>query len=66
MLTNRLKEILQERGQKQKWLAEKCSIKQSTLSNIINNNYQPAIETAFKIADILQTDINNIFKYTRD
>lgn len=66
MLTNRLKEILKERGLKQIWLAEKCNVEKSTLSNIVNNIYQPSIELAFQIADELGLDIKKIFTYTRD
>lgn len=66
MLTNKLKEILKERGLKQVWLAEKCNIEKSTLSNIVNNIYQPSIELAFQIADTLGLDIKKVFIYTED
>ena len=60
---NRLKEILDSKGIKQVWLADKVGVNKSTISNIINNRYNTSIELGFKLADILNVEINDIFYY---
>lgn len=64
MVRNRLKEILEQKGLKQKWLGEQCNIEKSTMSNIINNVYQPSLDTAFAIAYALNIRIDEIFLYS--
>lgn len=63
---NRLKEILEQKGIKQSWLANQVGLTTPTMSNLINNRHQTNIDIAFKIADILQVDITDIFIYTKD
>lgn len=63
---NRLKEILDERGIKQNWLAEQVGMAASTMSNLLKNKNQTNIDLAFKIADKLDMRIDEIFIYTRD
>jgi len=59
---NSLKEILEKRGLKQKWLAEQVGIDKRTMSNIISNRYNTSLEVALKIAEILEIKIDDIFK----
>ena len=59
---NSLKEILEKRGLKQKWLAEQIGIDKRTMSNIISNRYNTSLEVALKISDILEIKIDDIFK----
>lgn len=61
MIKNRLKEILDERGIKQIWLAEQIGISYKTLSNIINGRYNTSLDIAFKIADVLNVKVDDIF-----
>jgi putative transcriptional regulator len=63
---NRLKEILEERGMKQVFLAEQIGMTPATMSNLINNRHQTNIEIAFKIADILKVRIDEVFIYEKD
>jgi DNA-binding XRE family transcriptional regulator len=63
---NRLKEILDEKGIKQVWLAEKIGVTRGTISNIINNRYATTIELGFKIAEILNVDFDDIFYYENE
>lgn len=53
MVKNRLKEILEERGIKNVWLAEKAGINNSTVGNIIKNRHNPNVEVAIRIAKTL-------------
>lgn len=66
VVTNRLKKILEDRGIKQTWLAEKVGVTRGNMSNIINNRQQTTIEVAFKIADILNLKLEDIFIYSKD
>lgn len=58
---NRLKEIIDERGIKQVWLAEQVGISYKTLSNIIGGRYNTSLDVALKIADILNVKVDDIF-----
>jgi len=58
---NRLKEILDERGTKNVWLADKAGVNNSTLGNIIKNRHNPSIEIAIKIARALNMKVEDIW-----
>ncbi|KGL51509.1 transcriptional regulator [Porphyromonas canoris] len=61
---NRIKEVLEEKGIKQTWLAEKLGKSFSIVNAYACNRRQPSLETLFQIADILQVSpkelINNL------
>jgi DNA-binding XRE family transcriptional regulator len=61
-IKNRLKEILDERGIKQKWLAEKANVKENTLSGIINNKTITSVDIAIRIAKVLNMAVEDIFQ----
>ena len=63
---NRLKEILMEKGIKQIWLAEKVGVSKGNMSNIISNRQQTTIDVAFKIAEVLNMKIEEVFIYSKD
>ena len=58
---NRLKEILDERGIKQTWLAEQVGITKQTMSNLIKNRFTTSMDIAFRIAKVLNMEIIDIF-----
>jgi len=58
---NRLKEILDERGIKQTWLAEQVGITKQTMSNLIKNRFTTSMDIAFRIAKVLNMEITDIF-----
>lgn len=62
VIKNRLREVLEERGIKQTWLAEKAGIDRSTLSSIIANKHSTSLEAAMKITKALNLDINEVFE----
>ena len=62
MVKNRLKEILDERGIKNVWLAEKAGINNSTVGNIIKNRHNPNVEVAIRIANALNMKVEDIWK----
>ncbi len=50
---NRIKEVLQEKGIKQTWLAEKLGKSFNIVNDYCNNRRQPSLEIIYKIADLL-------------
>lgn len=57
---NRIKAVLAENKKKNKDLAEKLSVADSTVSNWVTNTSQPSIETLFEIADFLKVDVRTL------
>jgi len=53
---NRIKEVLEEKGIKQKWLAEKLGKSYNMVNGYVQNRQQPRLEVLFKIAKILDVD----------
>ena len=66
MVRNRLREILDERGIKQIWLAEQIGIDRSTLSTVIANKKGTNLETAMRIAHVLNLKMEDIFELIDD
>jgi len=59
---NKLKIILDERGTKNVWLAEKAKINNSTVGNIIKNRHNPNVEVAIRIAKALNMKVEDIWE----
>ena len=53
---NRIKEVLEEKGIKQTWLAEKLGKSYPIINGYVQNRKQPSIEVLFEIANILKVD----------
>jgi putative transcriptional regulator len=53
---NRLKEILAREDRTTTWLAERIGKSRVVVSNYVNNNTQPSIETLFAIAAAFQDE----------
>jgi transcriptional regulator with XRE-family HTH domain len=59
---NRIKEVLEEKGIKQKWLAEQLGKSYNMVNSYIQNRQQPRLEVLFEIAEILQVDPKELLK----
>ena len=57
---NRIKEVLAERGIKQRWLAEKLGKTQRTVNMYVNNDIQPPIPVLYEIARILKVEVSEL------
>ena len=57
---NRIKEVLEEKGIKQTWLAEKLGKSYNMVNGYVQNRQQPRIEILFKIAKLLQIDAKDL------
>ena len=62
----RLKEILAQRGITLKDFAQMSGISQSNLSNYLNGNISPTLDTLKKIASFLDIDIVDLFREKDD
>lgn len=53
---NRIKEVLESKGIKQTWLAEKLNKSYNMVNSYVQNRRQPSLEDLYKIAAILEID----------
>ena len=53
---NRIKEVLEERGIKQTWLAEQLGKSFCIVNSYVCNRRQPSLEVLFEIAEILNVN----------
>lgn len=59
---NRIKEVLEEKGIKQTWLAEKLGKSFCIVNSYVCNRRQPSLEVLFQIAEVLQMDVKDLIK----
>ena len=59
---NRIKVMLAERNQTNKWLAEQVGKDPATVSKWCTNTTQPSLETLFKISELLQVPVLELIK----
>ena len=57
---NRIKEVLEEKGIKQVWLADKLGKSFNTVNGYVQNRNQPSLEALYQIAEILNVDISEL------
>ncbi len=57
---NRIKEILELKGVKQTWLAEKLNKSYNMVNSYVQNRRQPSIEILYKIANLLQVEAREL------
>lgn len=57
---NRIKEVLEERGIKQTWLAEKLGKSYNMVNSYVQNRRQPSIEDLYKIGEILNIEAKDL------
>ncbi len=57
---NRIKEVLDEKGIKQTWLAEKLGKSYNMVNGYVQNRQQPRLKVLTEIANILDVDIKEL------
>lgn len=57
---NRIKKILNEKGIKQTWLAEKLAKSFKIVNAYACNRKQPSVETLYEIARLLQVSVKDL------
>lgn len=59
---NRIKEVLEEKGIKQVWLAEQLGKSFNTVNGYVQNRNQPSLEVLYQIAEILNIKVSELLK----
>lgn len=63
---NRLKEVLNEKGIKQTWLAKKLGKSFKIVNAYACNRQQPPLDTLYKMAEILQVNVKDLLVDDKD
>jgi len=63
---NRIKEVLEEKGIKQKWLAEKLGKSYNMVNSYVQNRRQPSLDILNEIAEILDVDVRILISSNRE
>jgi transcriptional regulator with XRE-family HTH domain len=63
---NRIKEVLDEKGIKQTWLAEKLDKSYNMVNGYVQNRQQPRLEVLNDIAEILNVDVRELIIPTKE
>ena len=63
---NRIKEVLEEKGIKQTWLAEKLGKSYNMVNGYVQNRQQPRLEVLNEIAKILDVDIKELLTSSKN
>lgn len=59
---NRIKEVLEEKGIKQTWLAEKLGKSYNMVNGYVQNRQQPRLEILYEIAKIFEVNAKDLLK----
>lgn len=57
---NRIKKVLEQKGIKQKWLAEQLGKSYNMVNSYVQNRRQPSLEDLYKIAEILDVEVKEL------
>lgn len=62
---NRIKEVLEAKGIKQTWLADKLGKSYNMVNAYVQNRQQPRLEVLFEIAKILTVETKELISDTK-
>ena len=57
---NRIKEVLEEKGIKQTWLAQQLGKSYNMVNGYVQNRKQPRLEVLYEIARILDVEVKDL------
>lgn len=63
---NRIKEVLEEKGIKQKWLAQQLGKSYNMVNGYVQNRQQPRLEVLYEIARILDVEVKDLLIEQKD
>lgn len=63
---NRIKKVLEAKGIKQTWLAEKLGKSYNMVNGYVQNRQQPRLEVLSEIANILEIDVKELLKSNKE
>ncbi|MDO5714350.1 MAG: helix-turn-helix transcriptional regulator [Tissierellia bacterium] len=61
MIENRIKEFRAKYNMTQSDLADKVNVRRETIGNLENGRYNPSLILAWKIAEVFQVSIEEVF-----
>lgn len=65
-MKNRIRVLRAERGWSQAELADRLGVSRQTVNAVENNRYDPSLPLAFRISQVLDAPIPEIFEYEPD
>jgi transcriptional regulator with XRE-family HTH domain len=63
---NRIKEVLEEKGIKQTWLADQLGKSYNMVNGYVQNRQQPRLEVLYEIARILDVEVKDLLIETKE
>jgi len=63
---NRIKEVLEEKGIKQTWLAAQLGKSYNMVNGYVQNRQQPRLEVLYEIARILDVEVKDLLIEQKD
>ena len=63
---NRIKEVLEEKGIKQTWLAEQLGKSYNMVNGYVQNRQQPRLEVLYEIARMLDVEVKDLLIEQKD
>lgn len=63
---NRIKAVLADEQKTSKWLAEQLRKSETTVSRWVSNKIQPSLEQLFEIANVLDIDVKELIKASKE
>ena len=63
---NRIKAVLADKQKTSKWLAEQLGKSETTMSRWASNKIQPSLEQLFEIANVLDIDVKELIKASKE
>jgi putative transcriptional regulator len=63
---NRIKDVLEIKGIKQTWLAEKLGKSYPIINGYVQNKKQPSIEVLYLIANLLDVNVTDLLIKTKN
>lgn len=63
MAAEKLRNMIESRGLKQKFIAEKIGVSETALSAMLNGNQKIDVDTFFAIANVLQMTPDEVFAF---
>ena len=63
---NRIKAVLADKQKISKWLAEQLGKSETTVSRWASNKIQPSLEQLFEIVNVLDIDVKELIKASKE
>jgi putative transcriptional regulator len=65
-LESKIGELINERGLKRKWIAEKVGVTPKQISNWVTGYSYPTVEKAFKLANLLGVKVDDLYEIKKE